>query len=169
MNKLDHIPLTWASEDIPDLPTIQVADEVGRELNLPFEPQEVTQKIAESDDYFVSRMPMYRRLLVEDLVDKAICIWSPIGILPAIPVGEVRRSGAMDYCCKNFERFAMKILKDYNGFPDLRVDKLLNGAPLLCWGEEIPWDASHTETGHAGVGRLFGYKEDQIAEFARNS
>ena len=156
--------------DETNLPTVQMIDENDKKRNISYEPQEVTFKTAMADvGYttdgdeigFVHSVSLFRRLLIEEeLIGKSVCIWTSFCVFPAIPVGKFRKSGTFDMHGNNdFNRIVMEILKDRDGFPNLRIDHIGHHGEVteICWGEGIPWGTSDEK-----LGRSFGYKNDVL-------
>ena len=123
---------------------------------------------------------VYRAKLAEtDLLRRAVWLWTPVKVVPAIPVGKYRQSGSFDICgTEEYCHNVVEILSRYDGFPNLRtakidlsveihsevaVTKRISHTFEVDWGKPLRFHGSLTD--HWTVGRHFGYTDRAIAAF----
>jgi Family of unknown function (DUF6302) len=103
-----------------------------------------------------------QRLAEPWLLDKAVLLDVEANETPfAVPVGELRRGGHIEFLKKSEAKKALSLLKSREGFPNLRIISC-----TLWWGDSAPFDGcDYTEPICAVLlGLYYGYKPEAIAE-----
>lgn len=79
----------------------------------------------------------------------------------AVPTGQLRRGGHIEFLSKSEARKALRLLKGRDGFPNLRIISC-----TLWWGDPVPFNGcDYTEPICAlFLGLYYGYKIEAIAE-----